>query len=251
MTFPGSDKAVDVKIIFSQQPAKLQTVTDVIIPPLSGQWVTVVTPKKDPLTQIPNAVVYVTSDPWCAKERGILTQQSILNLERGETKVFLVNTNAFSMRIKKRNTVALTLPDAPEGHDLIPVGESLYDLNDLKVGGEDGIIGCVTESEDKSNEEFNCKIERYQALCTLFGIQSSCMTADDLLLIKKASGLDASEVVHLVAARRKALEKSSPTVDQRKTDLSDFEGCLYVGTSDNGPRVSSLEENQGEKGMNL
>ena len=135
LTFPGCPKSVPIKILQHQAQSKLHAITDVIIPPRSGKWVRVEAGGKDRIRMIPKATVYSTSDPWCAKHRGLITPNALITLDHGRSAVFLVNTLSRPMRVKKRNTVAYALPDVPEDDLIRPVDDTLYDLTPLKGGG--------------------------------------------------------------------------------------------------------------------
>ena len=135
LTFPGCPKSVPIKILQHQTQSKLHVISEVILPPRSGKWVRVEVSGKDRIRMIPRATVYSTSDPWCAKHRGIITPNALITLDHGKTAVFLVNTLSRPMRVKKRNTVAYALPDVPEDDLIVPMDDTLYDLAPLKVGG--------------------------------------------------------------------------------------------------------------------
>jgi hypothetical protein len=99
------------------------------------------------------------------------------------------------MRVKKRNTVAYALPDVPEDDLIRPVGDTLYDLAPLKVGGGEVPLDDETKG---SIDKFNQQIERYQAMCTLMGINREMLDLDDLHDITRAASLPVDRLVSMV-----------------------------------------------------
>ena len=119
LKFPESSKTISLKILQHTTESKLLAMTDVIVPPRSGKWVRAMVPKSDHLRLIPKAVVFSASDPWCARHRSLITPKALLTLSHGQGHVFLVNTSAYPMRVKKRNTIAIALPDVPEDGQIV------------------------------------------------------------------------------------------------------------------------------------
>jgi len=230
LTFPGCPKSVPIKVLQHQTQSKLYAITDVIIPPKSGKWVRVEVAGKDRIRMIPKASVYSTSDPWCAKHRGLITPNALVNLCHGRTAVFLVNTLSRPMRVKKRNTVAHALPDVPEDDLIVPVDDALYDLSPLrKRGGEDETP--LRDEEKGLMDKFNQQIERYQAVCTLMGISPEMMDLDDLHDITMGDSLPVHQLVSMVGSRRKSSETApSDLIDEELSDLATYVGCMNINT---------------------
>lgn len=229
LTFAGCQKAVPVKILQHQSTSKLHAVTEVIIPPKSGKWVRVELGGKDRMRIIPKATVYSSSDPWCAKHRGLITPNALITLMHGKTSVFLVNTLDRPMRVKKRNTVAYALPDVPTEDLIVPMDDNLYDLASLKVGG----VGTSDDVDGESMDKFNRQIERYQAVCTLMGISPEMLSQDDLQDVVRAVSLPADQLVNLVESRRTLHPETmnaSNLIDEMQSKRADYVSCLNVNT---------------------
>ena len=178
---------------------------------------------------IPKATVYSSSDPWCAKHRGLITPNALITLTHGKTSVFLVNTLDRPMRVKKRNTVAYALPDVPTDDLIIPMDYNLYDLASLKVGG----VGTSDDVDGESIDKFNRQIERYQAVCTLMGISPEMLNQDDLQDVVRAVSLPANQLVNLVESRRTLHPETmnaSNLIDEMQSKRADYVSCLNVNT---------------------
>ena len=227
LTFAGCQKAVPIKILQHQSQTKLHAITDVIIPPKSGKWVRVETGAKDRIRIIPRATVYTTSDPWCAKHRGLVSPNALITLTHGKSAVFLVNTLDMPMRVKKRNTVAYALPDVPADDLIVPIDDTLYDLASLKVGG----VGTSGDVDGKSLDKFNRQIERYQAVCTLMGISPEMLSQDDLSEVARAASVPVDQLVNMVESRRKHQNvDASNLIDEAQSKLADYVSCLNINT---------------------
>ena len=219
LTFPGSKRSVEIKIYAEQKPSALHLVEELVIPPLHGKWAEVVASKKDTLTQIPLATVMITSDPWCAQNRGVITQRSLVKCEMGACKVFLVNTNAFPIRVKKRNTVAIALPDVPGDEHIIPMDEEMYDLDELKVGGEEPL------------SEIDARKARMLTLSNAFGFGVKGLTADQICTLQEATDMDAISLVGLIGKHRELPGNPVGSVDGMSTHLANYVGCQWKGNS--------------------
>ena len=176
LRFGASKGSVRINILAEHQPSELHTTAMVIIPPHSGRWVSGKAPKRCSYAKIPLATVMTTSDPWCARHRGVITQQAITNARNGRCDVFLVNTSSRSVRIKKGNTIAWILPDVPPTDQLVALDDPVFELNS-SLGGVDP---TVVELKD-----------RLMAISTMSGVDSSNMSLTELSnLVAQVTELD-------------------------------------------------------------